>query len=342
MREDRPKGDNEMILADKLIELRKKNGWSQEDVAERLSVSRQTISKWEGAQSVPDMNRLLKISEVFGVSTDYLLKDEIETIEPAAVSVTTDPDLPETVRRVSMEEAVQFLEFRNFSSARVAIGVMMCILSPVLLILLSGAQEAGHLQMSENAAAGIGMTALLLIVAAAVAIFVRVDILGSRFKYLEKEAIDTEYGVTGMARERMEKYRGTYTRQLITGIVLCVAAAIPIFIVSVVSEDDMAYIIATCFLLIMIALGVLFIVHTVMIWNSMQMLLEEGDYKREQKIEDRKNEPIAGIYWGVVVAIFLGYSFVTERWDQSWIIWPVAGVLFGVVMAATKLLRSRA
>ena len=71
-----------MILADKIIELRKKNGWSQEDLAEKLEVSRQSISKWEGAQSIPDMNKILKLSEVFSVSTDYLLKDEIELGQP--------------------------------------------------------------------------------------------------------------------------------------------------------------------------------------------------------------------------------------------------------------------
>ena len=100
-----------MILADKLIELRKKNGWSQEDVAEKLDVSRQTISKWEGAQSVPDMNRIIRLSELFGVSTDFLLKDEMELPERIE---TTDTD--ETIRRVSMEEAVSFLDFRNLSS----------------------------------------------------------------------------------------------------------------------------------------------------------------------------------------------------------------------------------
>ena len=67
-----------MILADKIIELRKRNGWSQEELAEKLNVSRQSISKWEGAQSIPDMNRILKLSEVFGVSTDCLLRDDMD------------------------------------------------------------------------------------------------------------------------------------------------------------------------------------------------------------------------------------------------------------------------
>ena len=70
-----------MILADKIIYLRKKAGWSQEELAEKMEVSRQSISKWEGALSVPDMNRILKLSELFDVSTDYLLRDEMEEEE---------------------------------------------------------------------------------------------------------------------------------------------------------------------------------------------------------------------------------------------------------------------
>ena len=54
-----------MILADKIIENRKKNGWSQEELADKLGVSRQSVSKWEGAQAVPDMKKIIQMSEVF-------------------------------------------------------------------------------------------------------------------------------------------------------------------------------------------------------------------------------------------------------------------------------------
>lgn len=67
-----------MILADKIIEERKKNGWSQEELANKLGVSRQAVSKWESSGSIPDLQRILQMSELFGVTTDYLLKDEIE------------------------------------------------------------------------------------------------------------------------------------------------------------------------------------------------------------------------------------------------------------------------
>ncbi|MGP1544270.1 MAG: helix-turn-helix domain-containing protein, partial [Candidatus Fimenecus sp.] len=50
-----------MIFADKLIQLRKKAGWSQEELAEQIGVSRQAISKWEGAQSVPDLSRIIQL-----------------------------------------------------------------------------------------------------------------------------------------------------------------------------------------------------------------------------------------------------------------------------------------
>ena len=67
-----------MILADKIIALRKKAGWSQEELAQQLNVSRQSVSKWEGAQSVPDLEKVLQMSRIFGVTTDFLLKDEVE------------------------------------------------------------------------------------------------------------------------------------------------------------------------------------------------------------------------------------------------------------------------
>ena len=62
-----------MILGEKIAVLRKQNGWSQEDLAEQLQISRQSVSKWESGASIPDLDRIVKLSALFGVSTDYLL-----------------------------------------------------------------------------------------------------------------------------------------------------------------------------------------------------------------------------------------------------------------------------
>ena len=157
-----------MILADKIIELRKKNGWSQEDLAEKLDVSRQSISKWEGAQSVPDMNKILKLSEVFSVSTDYLLKDEIELDIPGeAPKVDTDSSFKEVP--VSMEEANAFLTHKYQAASQIALGVLLCILSPTLLIALATLQESARIPLSEGKAVGIGVLFLFLLVGVGVA-----------------------------------------------------------------------------------------------------------------------------------------------------------------------------
>ncbi len=330
-----------MILADKISDLRKKNGWSQEDLAEMLGVSRQSISKWESAQSTPDMNRVLKMSEVFGVSTDYLLKDEMEPAEAALqASAAVTADTGTQVRAVSMEEASSFLAYKDVASGRIALGVMLCVLSPILLIVLSALQENGILHIEEAAAAGIGLVVLILLIGAAVAIFVTTGLQGSGYEYLEKEEIDTAYGVDGMVKERRERYRNTYTVHLVSGIVLCVLAAVPIFVAMIFfGETDVAYAVAFAFLLALVAAGCLLIVHASIIWGGFQMLLQEGEYSVENKAENRKNEHLDAIYWGSVTALFLAVSFITSRWDRTWIIWPVAGVTYGVVLAAARVLR---
>ena len=68
-------------------------------------------------------------------------------------------------------------------------------------------------------------------------------------------------------------------------------------------------------------------------------MLQEGDYTVECKRENRKNEHIASIYWGSAVAVFLAVSFLTNAWDRTWIVWPIAGVSYGVVTAVAQVLR---
>ena len=69
------------LRAEPFSALRKKAGWSQEELAEQLGVTRQSVSKWEGAQSVPDMDKVVQMSRLFGVTTDFLLKDELSEEE---------------------------------------------------------------------------------------------------------------------------------------------------------------------------------------------------------------------------------------------------------------------
>ena len=69
-----------MTLCEKLIDLRRKAGLSQEQMAQQLDVSRQAVSKWETGESLPDTNKLLAIGRLLGVTVDYLLDDEQELV----------------------------------------------------------------------------------------------------------------------------------------------------------------------------------------------------------------------------------------------------------------------
>ena len=142
-----------MILAEKIMQLRKQRGWSQEELADKLGISRQSVSKWESGMSIPDLDKILKLGGVFGVSTDYLLKEELEECEQAGVAVPGQFDEPEaeSVRSISMQEAETYMDLTQKVSKRIAFGVLLCILSPICLIQLGAVSEYKG-GLSENAA----------------------------------------------------------------------------------------------------------------------------------------------------------------------------------------------
>ena len=328
-----------MILADKIIELRKKNGWSQEELAEKLGVSRQAVSKWEGAQSVPDIQRILEMSRLFGVSTDYLLKDDMDYGSEAITESTAETDSP--LRRVDMETASAFLAFRRNWAPRIALAVFLCIISPVALIMLGALSEYGVLSISENAAGGIGLIILLLLVAGAVSIFIIYGMKNQPYEFLEKENIDTAYGVTGMVREYKERCAAACSAQIVLGVVLCILSLLPLFGALCVTENELVITLCVCLLLVIVAVGVVFLVLAGMKRGAANMLLQEGDYSREEKKRNRLTSTAAGVYWLLVTAGYLAWSFTTGGWNRTWIVWPVAGVLFPAVMAVVGTIRSK-
>lgn len=324
-----------MIFADKLIALRRQSGWSQEELAQQLGVTRQSVSKWEGAQAVPELDKILQLSRLFGVSVDYLLKDELE--QPGPCAAAEEPSL----RRVSMEEANAFLAAKEQTAGPMALGIALCILSPVCLFFLTTLAEFRNTPLSENAAAGIGLTVLLVMVAAAVAIFLSIGGRTGRFEYLEKEAFEPEYGVEGMVRQRQQAFAPTHTRGTVFGVMLCILSVVPLFGWVGISEDELWMTGMLCLLLVLVAIGVAVLVWVGIPWESMQKLLQEGDYTPEKKARSPWLGAVSAVYWLVAVALFLGYSFITNDWDHSWILWPVAGVLFPAVLVTASFLGQR-
>ena len=331
-----------MILADKIINLRKKNGWSQEELAEKLGVTRQSISKYEGAQSIPDLDKILKLSEIFGVTTDYLIKDELEEEEYAPSQMQeNESESDRSVHKVTMEMANEYLQIIDWTAGKTAFATMLCILSPIVLLMLGAMSEMPDYHISENAAAGIGICVLIVLIAIAVTIFILCGMKTKKYEYMEKEDIETAYGVSGMVKEKRDAYHSPYVTQLVIGITCCICSVIPLFGTLAVSESDFYMVSAVCMLLTLVAIGTYFIVRSAAKMNAMNQLLEEEDYTRQKKHENKKMSGPVMVYWLIPTAIYLAWSFTTNDWDRTWIIWPVVGVLFPAFYAIVNGIRKK-
>ena len=328
-----------MILADKLIELRKKNGWSQEDLAERLGVSRQSVSKWESGASIPDLDKILKMSSLFGVSTDFLLKDAAELPAPEMEDPVEVPE-SESVRVFTLAQATEYLDLVRHAAGKIALGVSLCILSPTLLILMGAlSDKEGGFVLPESVAVGVGLPFLFVMVAAAVALFLLFGRPLEAYEFLEKEPLELAYGVSGIIKKQKDGYASAHAISLVAGVTMCILSMIPLFIAVAMSEDGMAPVVGMLLLFVLVAVGVFLLVRTCYIQGAFQRLLEEEDFTREKKQENKRTEPLALIYWCVVIAIYLAISFYTMSWTRSWIIWPVAAVLYGAVLGIASVLR---
>lgn len=284
------------------------------------------------------------MSNIFEVSTDYLLKDSIEEerenkeiLEGDIVEVRAEE---EKIQMISMETANVYLSLLQNTSSKIALGVLLCILSPIMLIGLTGwsDHETGAF-LSGEAAVSIGMTVLLLMVAVAVAIFIIYGRKMETYDFLEKEPIELAYGVKGLVEKEKFRYESTHSRKLVLGIVLCILSAVPIMVLAISDKNGRLAILGVNLCLILVAIGVYLLVSTGIIYGGFQRLLEEGDYTRRQKAENKRNDVIDKIYWCLVTAIYLAWSFITMEWERTWIIWPVAGVFYGAVVGISSIMR---
>lgn len=340
-----------MILAEKITYLRKQKNWSQEELAEQLEISRQSVSKWESGASIPELDKILGMSKIFGVSTDYLLKDEYDTIVMAETSQGSEniggdgskdflssEEMSEQreVRSISLEEANTYLQKIRETSLPIAIGVMLCIMSPICLLILGGWAEYGVAAITEDQAGVAGIAILLVLVAVAVILFIFHGMKLEKYEFLEKEEITLQYGVSGIVEKKMESYSGKFRIMISSGVTLCILSILPLLFAVAAGAPEIYLVYSVCILLAVIAIGVFLMVWTGSIWGSYQKLLQIGDYSLEEKKVNKWGGALGGAYWCLVVAIYLGVSFAYDSWKISWIIWPVAALVFAALQGIVR------
>lgn len=322
-----------MQFSEKLIALRKKNGWSQEELAEKLDVSRQAISKWESGQSLPESERIVQLAQLFGVTTDYLLIDE-QTDDTSPTASAQEASQP--MRRVSRQEAEDYLQSRRRAAVLIAAGVFLCIVGVIPLLLLGALTEAEPPRISEAAATFSGLAVLLVFVAAAVVLFLLCDFRNQPYAFLEKGAFILDTDTRNTVLDEQNRYRSTYAMYNIIGVVLCILAPV-VMIAGIFAGNDILRAVTFSVMLFLIAVGVFCFTKAGVYWQAMQRLLKEGEYT--PKTPDQKRaDAIGGVFWLTVTAAYLLWSFINDSWSQSWIIWPVAGVVYAAITCIYRLM----
>ena len=330
-----------MTFSEKISALRKQKGWSQEELAEKLMVTRQAVSKWESAQSMPDLDKLVQLSEALGVSTDYLLKDE--QAQSAPVPATAEQTVKP--RHVTQEEARRYLQLQTAAIPKTTLGVALCVWSPIALIGLPVLRLTLNWGFPEEICSGIGLCVLLVMVAAGVALLLTASGKLREFEYLEREPIETDNGAREQALHMQREMASFCTRQNTIGVVLCILSVLPLFaLVCVPGVPDGYYSLAVCALLLLVGIACLLLVRMGSMRGAFDKLLEQGDYTRENKAKSRFVGAVSAAYWLVVTAAFLFYTFGPKGNGQpqySWFIWAIAGVLYGALMAALSVYRKK-
>lgn len=328
-----------MILADKIIQLRKQRNWSQEDLANKLSISRQSISKWESSTSLPDLDKIIKLSQIFEVSCDYLLKDEQATIN----TIETDPE--SNIRKVSLEDANELMDTYSHSAKRIGLGVVLCINSVVPLLFLGGLSETPAANISSDFAGGFGLILLFIGIGIAVSMFITNGMKLSKFDFYEKEKIQLLYGVEGLVTKRKDEFENTFRLFITMGVVICILSLIPLFISAMFSLPGIYNILGLCLMFIIASIGVYLLVYAGMIHSSFLRLLQLEEYSPKQKeilIQSKTtSDAFGGFYWCSITATYIGISLYTNAWYKTWIIWPVAALIFAALVNLIQMFKNK-
>ncbi|MDO6446881.1 helix-turn-helix transcriptional regulator [Colwellia sp. 1_MG-2023] len=320
-----------MILAEKIIKLRKQLSWSQEELAEKMNVSRQSVSKWESTNSIPDLNKVIKLAEIFDVSTDYLLKDDIEIPDPQNEAI--EPGMVQ----VNLEQALHYVETKRVVSAIITKGVVLCLSSVIPLFFFLAMAETGRLNMTGDIAAAAGIVSILVMVSFAVSYFIKTNQYQDELDAIENEPFELSYGVHSVFQEKLKAFQSTYHKRLSLGIFMFIISFVPLLVASMFAQGEGLTLMMLIVLFIIIAIGICIVSPVSAKFDAYNNILKDTTKENEKSKRTKRAEKLAAFYWPLLVAIFLGWSLWTMDWGVTWIIWPVGAVLFAALIGLMEL-----
>lgn len=274
-----------MHLGEKIAYLRKQRGWSQEDLAYRMQVSRQSVSKWESLASLPDIDKVVMLSRIFEVSTDYLLLEEMEkskeeekaeeNIEEETEDGEEEPDSPFTYILYE-EDAQYYLTDMKKHAKKIATGVGLCVCSPAPLLLLESLALGGVAGWQEDSAGALGMVILFAVVALGVGNFITSGIRMEQYKMIEEKDFSLNSGVEGYIREQKQLYQPAFATRIAAGVILCIFSPAFLFMAEAFGLGEAGGAFGVGVLLVLVAMGTRMLVAAGIVQGSYGDLLKEN------------------------------------------------------------------
>jgi hypothetical protein len=275
------------------------------------------------------------------VTTDYLLKDSREDTDNESIpenKASETKNIP--IKKLSVSMAKEYILHRKASAKKIAFATFLCIISVIPLIILSGCTALQTYNLSEAWAGGIGFVSMLILVGVAVGIFVHTGFLHDTYKYLDGGNFDYENGVAEIVKEQQNLFRKTYVKLNVAGSCICVLSPIPVLCVAF-SGNELLTVIMVGVSMLIAAVGVMLFIIGGVRDASMKRLLKEGEFEPKGAKKISPAISLRNLYWSIITAIYLAWSFTFSAWSISWVIWPVAGALLPVICYLIDVIKSK-
>lgn len=303
---------NKMNFGIKLQVLRKDKRLSQEALAEQLGVSRQAVSKWERGEGYPEMDTIIMISNLFGVTLDYLMKDNDD--EEISASIEEGGIV------LSTAELTDFILFKKRNAFIIATAVLAIIMSVSLVVFFE-----------DN---GFAIGGMLIIIGLAIGSMIVVGILSEKYEYLDRKPIILKGNDLEKMKEKKKQYTTTFAIMIAVGVFLIIlgTAALVAFEVEflTISTSNSITVLEggpmVGYFLWVVAIAMFIFIYAGMTQQTYQQICNSKEYVKEVEEEEEENQYYA-ITMPVATAIYLIVGLLFDSWNQSWVIFPVVAIL---------------
>jgi transcriptional regulator with XRE-family HTH domain len=337
-----------MTLAEKIIKLRKQRAWSQEELAEKVDVSRQSVSKWESGSSTPDINKLVILSKIFAVSTDFLLKDNMEAFivqgpQPNSLQDKQNQVLPETkINNVTMQQSTAYIDNKVQLANIVAKGVILCLCSVLPLFLLFAISAMGWIDLTRNFLSALGIMAMIIMIVGGVSFFIKVSAYQNATAPIDRSPFKLEAEVPKYIKQKQKTFAKSYHRGVTVSVLLFMSSFLPLMfsIISGSSSAVMLLMLSTMFILL--GLGIFIVSPLSAEHLAHETLLNFNAVVDRKSPRTQRIEMLALFYWPLLLAIYLAWSLWTMNWAITWKILPTGALVFIALIGLTELIRKRA